>query len=177
MAKWCRILGAWTVALGVLPAQPPAEPGYTACAREVGRLHGVWRTPRVYLPLWADWDTVEYLASLAGKASGGAPHPAVLPVFSLDPVHFRRGSVVFVSTGLIAQSGSEAKLLAAIRAEVKRKPRPEKNASPACACLSPASAETFAEVRARVASQSEAYAALQVERLKRRGGDEETVER
>jgi hypothetical protein len=70
-------------------------------------VHGVWYTPHVYLLFYADADLVAYLAGISSD-------PVVLVVYSPAPIHFRRGEVVFVSTGLILESRSEGALFDAI---------------------------------------------------------------
>ena len=70
-------------------------------------MHGVWYSRDVYLPLYIDAELLEYLASIP---SGGI----LLPVYSPVPLHFRRGAIIFVSTGLILRSGAERDLLNAI---------------------------------------------------------------
>jgi hypothetical protein len=74
-----------------------------ARAWEAMSMHGVWYTPKVHFPFYADAALVAYLAGISLDR-------AVLPVYSPAPVHFRRGEVVFVSTGLILESHSEGEL-------------------------------------------------------------------
>ena len=66
------------------------------CASDIVTMRGVWRSPEVFLPAFADWELVQYLASL-GRAEG----VAVLPVFSSEPACFRGNRIVFLSTGFI----------------------------------------------------------------------------
>ena len=73
-------------------------------------MHGVWYTPSVYLQFYADADLVAYL-------TGISPDFVVLAVYSPAPIHFRRGEVVLVSTGLILESRSEGELFEAIASE------------------------------------------------------------
>jgi hypothetical protein len=69
--------------------------------------HGVWYTPDTYLQFYADPDLVAYLTGISRDLF-------VLAVYSPAPIHFRRGNVAFVSTGLILESRSEAELFEAI---------------------------------------------------------------
>src|ERR1700688_3722380 len=78
-----------------------APRGSEACGLEIAAIHGVWRSPQVYVPLYADEGTVAYLAALGAKAAGDRrPVAAVLPVYAIEPVHFRWGDFVFLSTAL-----------------------------------------------------------------------------
>jgi hypothetical protein len=70
-------------------------------------MHGVWYTPKVYLLFYADAALVAYLTGISLDR-------AVLAVYSPAPIHFRRGEVLFVSTGLILESHSEGELFDAI---------------------------------------------------------------
>ena len=56
-----RIVCGWAVAAGVLFGETGTPPGSDACGSEIVALHGVWRSPQVYFPLYADWGTVAYL--------------------------------------------------------------------------------------------------------------------
>lgn len=78
-----------------------------ARAWDVISMHGVWYTPEVYLLFYADEALVTYLA-------GVSLDRVVLPVYSPATIHFRRGEIVFVSTGLIMESHSEGELFDAI---------------------------------------------------------------
>jgi hypothetical protein len=78
-----------------------------ARAWEAMSMHGVWYTPKVDLQFYADAALVAYLARISLDR-------AVLPVYSPAAIHFRRGDVVFVSTGLILESHSEGELVDAI---------------------------------------------------------------
>ena len=78
-----------------------------ARAWDVISMHGVWYTPEVYLLFYADEALVTYLAGVTLDRT-------VLPVYSPVPIHFRRGEIVFVSTGLIMESHSEGELFDAI---------------------------------------------------------------
>jgi len=77
-----------------------------ARAWQVMSMHGVWYTPNVYLPFYADTDLVAYLTGISDLV--------VLAVYSPNPIHFRDGEVVLVSTGLILESRSEEELFEAI---------------------------------------------------------------
>jgi hypothetical protein len=76
-------------------------------AWDIMSVHGVWYTQDLYFQFYADADLVAYL-------TGISPDLVVLPVYSPVPVHFRRGKVAFVSTGLILESRSEAELFESI---------------------------------------------------------------
>jgi hypothetical protein len=84
---------------------PASERSY-ARAWQVMSMHGVWYTPKIYFLFYADADLLAYLTGISDLV--------VLPVYSPSPVHFRDGDVVFVSTGLILESRSEAELFEAI---------------------------------------------------------------
>jgi hypothetical protein len=84
----------------------PASHRSYARAWQVMSMHGVWYTPKVYFLFYADADLVAYLTGISDLV--------VLPVYSPSPVHFRDGDVIFVSTGLILKSRSEAELFEAI---------------------------------------------------------------
>jgi len=137
-------------------------------------LHGVWRSPQVYFPLYADWGTVAYLASLGVRAAGNRPPlVAVLPVYAAEPVHFRLGNFVFLSTGLIVEAGGEQELVDAIQAELVIKRSRTKKLKrpgwpPSCAALPPGPAASFLEAQQRLAAQVAEYARRVTPRLQRR---------
>lgn len=97
---------ATDVSLDEEPVAPPL-PGRYSLAWDIMSVHGVWYKPDVYLQFYADADLVAYL-------TGISPDLVVLAVYSPAPIHFRHGKVVFVSTGLILESRSEAELFEAI---------------------------------------------------------------
>lgn len=86
---------------------PPALARRYALAWEVISTHGVRYTPDVYLQFYADADLVAYLTGISSDL-------VVLAVFSPTPIHFRRGDAVFISTGFILESRSEAELFEAL---------------------------------------------------------------
>lgn len=146
--------------------------GSAGCAREIQDLHGVWQSPEVFLPVYADWETVTYLAALARKAAGTSPTVAVLPVYAEEPIHFRVGNFVFLSTGLVAGATSEAGLIEVIQTEMKMKVRRSKGRAPysmpACATMSLFDRADFHDMRQRLEVQVAEYALSTVQHLKRR---------
>jgi hypothetical protein len=169
-----RIVCGWAVLAGVLLGETGTPPGSDACGSEIVALHGVWRSPQVYFPLYADWGTVTYLSALGAKAAGyRSPVVAVLPVYAAQPVHFRLGNFVFLSTGLIVEAGGEQELVDAIQAEliIKRnrtKKLKQPGWSPACAALPPGPPTSFQEAQQRLAAQVAEYARRVTPRLQRR---------
>jgi hypothetical protein len=130
-------------------------------------LHGVWRTPGEFVPLFADLRLVAYLASLARQAarSGELP-PVVLPVFSREPAHFRREGRVFLSTALILSANTEETLLQAIRSDISTASHGTFRDAP-CSAVTGALA-TLAEVQAALAVQIGEYDKWFQRGLKRR---------
>jgi len=145
-------------------------PGLAGCEREIQHLRGVWQTPQVFLPLYNDLDTITYLAALARKAAGTSPAVAVLPLYAAEPIHFRVGNLVFLSTGLIAGATLEADLIEVIQAEMRitgTKSRIQYS-MPACATLSLFDHMDFHDMRQRLELQVAEYVLSTVPRLKRR---------
>jgi hypothetical protein len=174
MERFGRILCGWAVAAGLLFGETGTPAGSDDCGSEIVALHGVWRSPQAYFPLYADWGTVAYLASLGARAAGNRPPKvAVLPVYAAEPVHFRLGNFVFLSTGLILETGSEQELVDAIQAELRIKSSRTKKLKkpgwpPSCAGLPPGPPTSFLEEQHRLAAQVAEYARRVTPRLQRR---------
>ena len=88
----------------------PASASRYVLAWRALSMHGVWYTPTVYLPFYADADLVAYLTGISQDL-------IVLAVYSPEPIHFRRGEIVLVSTGFILQLRNEAELFEAIASD------------------------------------------------------------
>lgn len=133
-------------------------------------MHGVWQSPQVFLPVYADWETITYLAAAARKAAGTSPTVAVLPVYAEEPIHFRVGNFVFLSTGLIAGATGEADLIEVIQAEMKIKKTKgrAKYGMPACATISLYERADFHNMRQRLEVQVAEYVLSTAQHLKRR---------
>ena len=159
MGRFGWIVCGWAVVGGMAFAETVASPVPTACWHEIAELHGV-RSPQAYFPLYIDEDTVAYLAVLGAKAGGTRrPLVAVLPVYAAEPVHFRRGNFVFLSTGLIVEARNEQELIDAIQIELqgKRTKRPAWRS--ACAAVTPIVTTSFPETQRRLAVGVAEYAA------------------
>lgn len=137
----------------------PAAARLNALVYAVMANHGVWYSPRrsrgqeprgVYFPFYGDLDLVAYLAALTGS---GQSDRAILPVYSPEPIHFRRGQLVFVSTGFILQAHSYEELLQAIQSEI---PCPGGDAA------------GFRSMQSKLALQVAEYVELTRPRLRRR---------
>jgi hypothetical protein len=109
----------------------PASARRDELAWQAMSMHGVWYRPAVYLQFYADPDLVAYLTEISQDL-------IVLAVYSSEPIHFRRGEVVFVSTGFILQLRSEAELLEAM-------------ASDGVCALRPGDAARFSAAQAKLA--------------------------
>ncbi len=142
------------------------------CLREVVSLHGVWHTKEAYLPIYADVKAVTYLASLGARAAADQAGLAILPVYSPEPVHFRQGSYIFLSTALILEAADEQTLLRAIQGDIPTQwsRRAVGSAGRVSACAAPALLDTdsFEEIRNRLARQISQYQDDRTPRLKRR---------
>jgi hypothetical protein len=88
----------------------PASARRYALAWQAMSMHGVWYAPTIYLQFYADADLVAYLTGISQDI-------IVLAVYSPEPIHFRRGEVVFVSTGFILQLRSEVELFEAMASD------------------------------------------------------------
>ena len=153
MKRLILIVSAWLVPIGLAHAENslpvPTTVSISARAADAYSLHGVWYSSRVYLPFYSDLELAAYLSSLPGPADD----LAVLPVYSAQPIHFRRGRYVFVSTGLILQARDERELLGTIHREI------------------PSAGTTgsdFHEVQSRLAAQIAQYIEISRPRLRRR---------
>lgn len=71
----------------------------------------MWRSREVFLPAYADLETLVYLLSLGARQPG----VAVVPVYGSAPIYFRSNHVVFLSTGFILKAGSESELTEVIQ--------------------------------------------------------------
>ncbi len=162
---WCclGLLGlfglapAWADSLSIGRTELLSE----RCAAEMSVLHGVWRSPEIFLPLYGDLELVTYLAARGGRDPG----IAVLPVFSPEPLSFRSRHVVFLSTGLILKAASAKELAGAIRTaaiEVRTE------ALPACGALAPRATADLAGLQRRLAAQIAEYERLATRRMQRR---------
>jgi hypothetical protein len=109
----------------------PASASRYVLAWRALSMHGVWYTPTVYFQFYADADLIAYLTGISQDL-------IVLAVYSPEPIHFRRGEVVFVSTGFILQLRSEAELFEAI-------------AGDGVCPLNPGDAARFSSVQAKLA--------------------------
>jgi hypothetical protein len=112
--------------------------------------HGVWFSNSVYLRFYADQGLIDYLGSLTGVEEHDI---AILPVFSSEPVHFRRGHLIFVSTGLILQAHDEVEFLRAVQSEMP---------------TAGGSAQGFQALQARLATQIAQYLEATSPHLRRR---------
>ena len=162
MSAVFRLVGACVLATGLASAEPPGW----ACATEVLDLHGVWQTRQNFLPVYSDFDLVWYLAELLPVRG------EILPVYSSDPIAFRRGKVVFVSTGLLLSAHSEGELLARLKKEANGLPArgPGERAPGVAGCtpLAPLERMAFADLQKRLSAQVHAYAESRRVVLKRR---------
>ena len=132
-------------------------------------MRGVWQSPQVYFPLYADWDTLAYLGALGVRAVGNqGPRVAVLVVYSAETIHFRLGDFVFLSTGLIIGARSERELIDAIQTEFQRSRGKMPVGPSACVGLTLGTTASFSEVQQRLAAQVAEYARRVTPRLKRR---------
>jgi hypothetical protein len=142
------------------------------CLREIVRLHGVWRTDEVYLPIYADLKTFAYLASLGTRVGSDRAGLAILPVYAREPIHFRHGQYIFLSTGLILGASDEEVLLRAIQDEIHSHPprRTRESGDWASSCAEPVLRDTggLEEMQTRLSSQIAQYEAIRAPRLKRR---------
>ena len=167
-SMWQRFVPLLCLGFSVFPAQAGSVVSASGsqlaarCAGEMMQLHGVWRSPETFLPAYADWQLVEYLASLRASEPG----VPVLPVFSPEPVYFRSKDVVFVSTGFILGAGSERELTDAIRAAKLEVTSPE---LPHCGAVSVPGSGTLIEIQRKLAAAIADYQALNARRLHRRG--------
>jgi len=143
-----------------------AELASSACASQISALHGVWQSPQVYVQLYADWDTVAYLAALRDRVMLNTQQPvALLPVYSTEPIHFRQGYFVFLSTALIGKAESEEALIETIHADLQSRPAKRFFPQPACAVWSADSSATLSGIQERLATQLAQYASLAAPRV------------
>jgi len=148
-----------------------APHGSAACGGEIAAIHGVWRSPQVYVPLYADEGTVAYLAALGAKAAGDRQRvAAVLPVYTAEPVHFRLGNFVFLSTSLIVEAHDEQELIDTIQAEFRSDRTKRHVGPPACALLTPGSPASLPEIQQMLGIRLAEYAKWTAPGLKRREG-------
>ena len=148
-----------------------APHGSAACGGEIAAIHGVWRSPQVYVPLYADEGTVAYLAALGAKAAGvRRTVAAVLPVYSNEPVHFRRGNFVFLSTALIVEAHDEQELIDAIQADSQSGRTNQSVGQAACATWTPGSLASLPEIQQMLGIRLAEYAKWTAPGLKRREG-------
>jgi hypothetical protein len=168
MKQFGWIVCGWVMVAGVLFAETGEPLAPAACETEMTAIRGVWRSPQVFAPLYADWDTVAYLATLSARATGGRPPVAVLPVYSDEPVHFSRGGFVFLSTALIVGAHSEQELIDAIQTELQGSRSKKQGWPSACVAVTPGPITSFLERQQRLADQVTEYAKMARPRLKRR---------
>jgi hypothetical protein len=157
---WASLAAAEPAGAGSLPAGG-WDPGAERCGAEILALHGVWRPRQGFLPAYADLELVWYLASLGARERD----VAVIPVYAPEPVYFRSGGVVFLSTGFILKAGGEKALTDAIRS-ARVEIRTEE--LPACAAMSPRAPASFADAVRRLAREVAEYEGATARRLRRR---------
>ena len=146
------LAGLMAVSLATAGSTVPASssPGLSPRTLSVLSTYGVWYSEQVYLPFYSEMAVVTYLSELCG---GAQCQFTIVPVYSPAPLHFRRGDVVYVSTGLILQAAGEEDLLNAIRSEIKH--------------IAPAGSD-FREMQAKLSSQIAAYVEQSTPHLSRR---------
>ena len=154
----CLCLFATLVAPAATLPTDKAERAAGLCAAEVATVRGVWRSPTVFLPVFANWELVQYLASL-GRAEG----VSVLPVYTSDPACFRSNHVVFLSTGFILKTTSELELIAAIRRARVQVQSPD---LPSCVAMPASAPAGFSEIVRCLAAEVAAYQDLTARRLR-----------
>lgn len=117
MVYFAGLTGLMAVGLATAGGMTPdsSSPGLNPRALSVLATQGVWYSKQVYLPFYSDIALVTYLSEISG---GPQSRFTIVPVYSPAPLHFRRGDVVYVSTGLILQVAGEEDLVNAIRSEI-----------------------------------------------------------
>jgi hypothetical protein len=131
------------------PAPTPATPRLSPrVADAVSTIHGVWYSKSEFLPLYVDQGLLEYLDTIPSGL-------AVLPVMAPEPIHFRRGQYLFISTGFLLEASGERELLDAVS---PRGPQ----------LISFADDAIFRGVQDRLASQISGYEDNTRRRLRRR---------
>lgn len=150
------ILCGFACALAVGPAAAesaalaPEAASLNTRVLEAMSMHGVWYSPERYIPFYCDSQLVAYLAAAKGP---GQPDFVIIPVFSSQSIHFRRGHLVFVSVGLILHAQDEDELFRTIRPDIR--------------CVA-GDASGFRDMESRLASQVAEYTEATRPQLRRR---------
>ncbi len=147
--------------------------GGSRCALEIENLHAVSHGAASF-PLYSDVELATYLNAVltrAGLPAGVAGRATVLPVYSPDPLSFRRENRIFISTALLLDLTTEEELLRVLQMRLPQRKKSHRAppSPPSFACsLSGPDQRSFDEVRATLATQLTRYEEWSRPRLKTR---------
>ena len=148
------------------------------CSSEFESLRFVATPQGPRIPLYWDQNLINYLTQAYGdtqQMGSSVAGPVVLPLYSANPMIFRSGSYVFVTTGLLSKIRSEAELLHFFERPLTSAPGKRNGVSLRnCGVLTPEST-AFAPVWSHLKESLTRYEAGTHLRLKRRAADVEAA--
>ena len=130
-----------------------------ACEAGIQSARGVWLSAGTFVALYNDLELVAYLNSLGGEfrgRKGTEERVPVLPVLSNEPMVFRRGLPIYVSTGLLLQIEGREELARVIGNAARRSRRGREAELAACARLA-SFGRSHRAVKSRVAAELASY--------------------